>query len=111
MKKILFFVAIFVCLIIINNLIRSIASIWQKEELSLNAQKELNYQKERNRRLKSELSYVQTEEFIEKQARDKLFMTKPNEAIVIVPKADENKILPKKIEEKPNWRKWWELFF
>ena len=112
MKKALFIIAVIVCLITINNLVRSIYSIWQKEKLATDAEKQLNYQKEENERLKSELSYVQTQEFIEKQARDKLFMTRPNESVVLSSEdqGPEN-LANNKGENKPNWRKWVELFF
>ena len=112
MKKTLFIVAIIVFLIIINNLVHSIYSIWQKDKLADDAEKQLIYQKEENERLKSALSYVQTQEFIEKEARDKLFMTKPNESIVLGSediKKNENSQDPK--QDKPNWKKWVELFF
>lgn len=111
MKKTLFIVAVIVFLVIINNLVRSIYSIWQKDKLALNAEKALSFQKEENQRLKAELSYVQTPEFIEKEARDKLFMTKPNESVVLG-SGDQGKDLPNnKVENKPNWKKWLELFF
>lgn len=112
MKKTLFIVAVIVFLIIINNLVRSIYSIWQKDKLAEDAERELSYQKEENARLKSALSYVQTQEFIEKEARNKLFMTKPNESIVLdsqdVQKIDNSSDVK---QNQPNWRKWVELFF
>ena len=114
MKKISFIIAIVVFLIIINNLVRSIYSIWQKKDLAIDAQRELSFHKEENVRLKSELSYVQTQEFIEREARDKLFMGKPKESIVIgsQDEASEGKNLSNdKKEDKPNWKKWIELFF
>lgn len=111
MKKTLFIVAVIVFLIIINNLVRSIYSIWQKDKLALDAEKQLSYQKEENERLKSALSYVQTQEFIEKEARDKLFMTKPNESIVLGSQEIQNDKSPTTKQNKPNWKKWVELFF
>ena len=112
MKKILFILVVIVFLIIINNLTRSIYSVWQKDRVALDAQKQLNYQKEENEKLKSELSYIETQEFIERQARDKLFMTKPNESIVLDSKDHEGKNLSfDKRDNRENWRKWMELFF
>ena len=112
MKKSLFIVAIIIFLITINNLVGSIYSIWQKDKLVTDAQKQLIYQKEENERLKSALSYVQTQEFIEKEAREKLFMTKPNESIVLGSEdtqKNENSLTTE--QDKPKWKKWWELFF
>ena len=112
MKKTLFIVAIVVFLIIINNLVRSIYSIWQKDKLADDAEKQLAYQKGENTRLKSALSYVQTQEFIEKEARDKLFMIKPNESIVLDSEDIQKKDKSSDVKQnKPNWEKWVELFF
>lgn len=112
MKKVLFVVAVIACLIVINNLVRSIYFISQKDKLVLNAEKTLSYQKQENERLKSELSYVQTQEFVEKEARDKLFMTKPNESVVLGSEdAQKNDSSATKEATKPNWKKWAELFF
>lgn len=109
-KKILFFAAIIVCIITIQNLARSIYDLWHKQDLVVSAKKDLEREKEKNQRLRSELSYVQSQEFIESEARNKLFMVKPGESGVIVPPD-----LIKEKEEKreilvPNWQKWINLF-
>lgn len=110
MKKVLFIVIVVMLLIIINGLVRSIYDVWQKKDFVTQAQKELDFQKQANQRLKSQLSYVQTPEFIEKEARDKLFMVKKGEQKVLIPQESEN--LQKKQEDNdPNWKKWWNLFF
>jgi len=84
--------------------------IWQKRDFITQAQKELDFQKQENQRLKSALSYSQTTEFIEKQARDKLFMVKQGEQKVLIPKESENSQEALK-DNNPNWKKWWNLFF
>ncbi len=89
---------------------RSIYSIWQKNNLAIDAQKQLNYQKQEYERLKLELSYVKTQEFIEKEAREKLFMGKPKESIVLGTE-DKEAASNNKMVNKPNWKKWLELFF
>jgi cell division protein FtsB len=111
MKKILFIIIVSTLLLIINDLTRSIWDIWQKKDVVLQAQKTLSLEKQENQRLKSALSYSQTREFIEKQARDKLFMTKEGEKKVLIPKElkDSSKLLGK--DNNPNWKKWWNLFF
>ncbi len=113
MKKIIFITIIIVFLFVINNLVHSIYTIWQKKDFVTEAQKELEHQKQENQRLKSELSYSQTREFIEKQARDNLFMVKIGEQRVLVPKdVNEDEVLPNdKVKKIPNWKKWRDLFF
>ena len=113
MKKIFFITTVIIFLIIVNNLVRSIYDIWNKKDFVAKAEKELSFQKEQNDRLKSQLSFVQTPEFIEKEARDKLFMVKKGEQRVLVPKDGNSIQNPSKDgnENLPNWKKWWELFF
>lgn len=112
MKKVLAIFVVVVCLLIINNLIHSIYNLWQKRDLVTLAQEELNKAKEENTRLKSRLSLVDSPQFIEEEARNKLFLVKPGEEILITKglssassSAQSNK------NEKSNWQRWWELFF
>lgn len=90
---------------------RSLSDIWQKKDFVTQAQKELDFQKQENQRLKSALSYSQTREFVEREAYDKLFMVKKGEQKVLIPKESENlqDLLQK--NNNPNWKQWWNLFF
>lgn len=115
MKKVLFILVIVASVFIINNLIRSIYSLWQKQHLLVNAQKELAEEKKRNEALKKQLQVVESKEFVEKEARDKLFLAKPGESQVIIPRnasnssqIEENK---EKVVEEANWKQWWNVFF
>lgn len=110
MKKFLFVVIVVILLIIINNLARSIYDIWQKKDFVTEAEKTLSFQKQENQRLKSALSYSKTQEFIEKEARDKLFMVKKGEQKVLLSKDSEESVGEKK-DSLPNWKQWWNLFF
>src|SRR3990172_9501193 len=111
MKKIIFIIIVVILLFIINNLVNSVFNIWQKKDVVTQAQKELEYQKQENQRLKSALSYSQTQEFIEKEARNKLFMVKEGEQKVLIPKELEESQGLSKESNGPNWKKWWNLFF
>jgi cell division protein FtsB len=112
MKKITFIIIIVILLLVINGLLHSTWDIWQKKDVVLQAQNTLSAEKQENQRLKSAFLYSQTQEFIEKEARDKLFMVKKGEQKVLIPKelegGDENLAVG---ENLPNWRKWWNLFF
>ncbi|OGH09799.1 MAG: hypothetical protein A2152_00880 [Candidatus Levybacteria bacterium RBG_16_35_6] len=112
MKKIIYIATVIILLVIINNLTHSIYDLWHKQDLLTAAEKKLELEKERNKKLKAELSYVQSQQFIEEQARDKLFMSKPGEQDILIQK---NLIAPEKSKPKqdtrPNWQKWMELFF
>ncbi len=111
MKKIVYIVFVIVLLVIINNLIHSIFETWHKQDLLTNAQKQLEIEKNKNKKLKAELSYVKSPQFLEEQARDKLFMSKPGELDVLIPTKMISPQKPaKKIDNRQNWQKWIELF-
>lgn len=94
------------------NTARSIWDIYKKQDLLTDAQKELEKEKSENAKLKAQLSYVDTKEFVEEEARNKLFLVKEGEQEIILDDdlfgEEDNK---KQKEEKTNWEKWLELFF
>lgn len=112
MKKILFIVAIVASVFIINSLVRSIYDLWGKQDLITKAQDELAREKRENLDLRSKLSKAQSSKFVEEEARNKLLLIKPGEQQVIIPQdllsSDSAK---KKVDSRPNFRKWWDLFF
>ena len=113
-KKITFFTIIVILLLIINDLIHSIYSIWQKQDLVIQAQKNLSAEKNENRELKKEIAQVNQPQFIETQARDKLLLAKPGESVVIMPREElgaSTEAIPKQVDMRPNWKKWWDIFF
>lgn len=111
MKKILFIFTIIASVFIINNFIRSIYDLWKKQDLITSAQKELKLEKEKNQKLKEKLSYISSDKFIEEETRNKLFMVKPNEQILVLKDLNFATESAKIIDSRPNWRKWWDLFF
>jgi cell division protein FtsB len=112
MKRIAFVLLVIVLLLIINGLIHSIFDLWQKQDLLTSAQKELNLEQLKNTKLKSNLSYVQSQQFIDVEARNKLFLAKPGEQQVFISSdlTNANKEVTKR-EDIPNWQKWLQLFF
>lgn len=74
------------------------------------AQVEVERATEENQRLRLKLEYVQSEEFIEKEALEKLGMGRPGEKIVVGALEPTGEPNPEVEEDKPNWRKWWELY-
>jgi len=114
MKKILFFAVLIASVFVINNLSRSIYTLSQKQDLIVDTERELIKQKQENEKLKSKLVFVESEEFIEEVARNKLLLVKPGEQEVLIPQdlivrtGSPSANLQK---EEPNWKRWWELFF
>ncbi|HVA96173.1 MAG TPA: septum formation initiator family protein [Candidatus Acidoferrales bacterium] len=113
-KKIAFFTIIIILLLTINDLTHSLYSIWQKQDLIIQAQKNLAAEKKENKELKKEIAQVNQPQFVETQARDKLLLAKPGEGIVILPKdqfAASSSASQKSVDTRPNWKKWWDVFF
>jgi cell division protein FtsB len=112
MKRIGFVLLVIVLLLIINGLIHSIFDLWQKQDLLTSAQKELNLEQLKNTKLKSDLSYAQSQQFIDEEARNKLFLAKPGEQQIFISSdlVSANKEATRS-ENLPNWQKWLHLFF
>lgn len=75
------------------------------------AQKQLAVEKKENSRLKQTLSEAEKVEFVESQARDKLFLVKPGENVVLLPKKTYSEVKTAEEERLPNWQAWVNLFF
>ncbi len=111
MKRFLFMAILIVSLVIIRNLVTSIYNLWQKQYLIVSAQKELEVEKKKSLELKKKLVYAESTAFIEEQARNKLFLSKPGEKEIILSNISKSDNSSKNKENDPNWKKWWELFF
>jgi cell division protein FtsB len=112
MKKAAFVLIVLILLFIINGLLHSIYDLWHKQDLLISAQKDLEKERFQNQKLKAELSYAQTPQFIEEQAHNKLFLVKPGEQEVLIAPDLKNKSQPQKqAQDIPNWQKWLQLFF
>lgn len=97
-------------------IVSSVKDLWfwsQKGSEVEKTQLKLETTIEEKNRLEKQLEYVKSADFVEKEARDKLGMSKPGETIVILPDNVE-KIVggqeEKKKVEIPNWKKWGQLF-
>jgi len=100
------------------SLIRNIQTILSSDQKIDSADQKLEEVKVINDELKQEVKKVESEHFVELQARDKLGLAKDGETVVILPdeatlrrmappqEAFEHSSLP-----DPNWRRWWKLFF
>lgn len=114
MKKILYLLIILTSLYIMNNLVRSIYNLWQKKDLITAAKTELVKQQNENEKLQDQLKQVKRKDFIEEQARDKLFMVREGEKVVILPQTQAEK--PEEgrpVQSQPRqaiWQQWIALF-
>ncbi len=114
LKKIGFFIIIIVSVLIINNLVNSTYTLWQKKHLVEKTRLELESEKEKNKMLKKKLAQVNRQQFIEEEARNKLFLAKLGEQVIVIPEkylqaTPSSRPQPK--DTRPNWKKWWDVFF
>lgn len=110
MRRYIYIITIVVLLLVINGLAHSIYDIWNKRDIVSDANRQLSQEKLKNQKLKAELSYVQTKGFVEEEARNKLFLSKPDEKVIIVPQASQSAGEKREVQIV-NWQKWWKLFF
>ena len=111
MKKAGFILIVIVLLLIINSLAHSIYDLWHKQDLLTTAQKELVSEKLKNKKIKAGLSYAKSPQFLEEEARNKLFLVKPGEREVIISQKLNQNNSQKPQDNTPNWKKWLNLFF
>jgi cell division protein FtsB len=114
-KKIVFFIFIVFSLFVINDSVHSIYSLWKKHDLLDQAKKTLSVEREENDELKEQLKVVTAPHFVEGVARDKLFLVKPGEGIVVVAPTEylpaSSSARVKFVERRANWQQWRDVFF
>lgn len=113
MRNIFKIILVIILAIIAKNLIFSIHVQLTNTDTVTTLEQDLQMKKYDNEFLKQKLSYVKSNEFVEKQARDKLGLVKQGEFIVIGPgPVQKQKNEPLQIQDDtPNYKKWWKLFF
>lgn len=64
--------------------------------------------------LKSKKEFYQTEEFIQREARENLGLTDNNDLIVVLPELPDlssEKLINSPSPDLPVWKQWWDVFF
>jgi len=75
------------------------------------ARRELAQAQTENGRLEARLKEVQSPEFVEREARERLGWGREGEVVLLLPEQKmDNGQLKIENESKPNWRKWWDLY-
>jgi cell division protein FtsB len=113
-KKIVFLGVVIASIFVINSLVHSIYNLWQKNDLVVKTKQDLEKEKKENQTLKKKLGQVTRPQFVEEEARNKLFLAKPGEGIIMIPTDYQHaspSAAPKPPDTRPNWQQWWETFF
>lgn len=113
MKKVIYAIIIIFSIYISNNLIQSIYNLLQKQDLVTMASAELVKEKNEYEKLKDQLEKVKRVDFIEEEARNKLFMVQPGEQLVLVPQEvlqASQKVEDQEKPDLPYWQQWLSIF-
>ena len=85
--------------------------LWRTRSIVQDAQIRLEKARLENQRLTQKLAEIQSDEFVERETREKLGLGKPGETILILPDQNSTQYSEKSTqEEKPNWKKWADLW-
>jgi len=113
-KKIINYLILAIGIGLIISLSRDIWRLLKVGDRIKEAQSKVEEQEERNRELRAQKEYYLSEEFVEKEARNKLNLSKEREKVVILPPNVRELVgqaEPQKPPMVPNWRRWWNFFF
>lgn len=110
--KAISWIIIIIGVVLIINISRSIYDLSTRSQLVNNAHERLMEVQEKNAILREEYRRVQSNEYIEKVAREKLGLGKEGETVYILPKTKIDQIPEENKEENkvPIWRQWLSLF-
>ena len=117
MRRRLYQLAVIIAsLFIINGLTRGLLELSGQQKRLDRAQQELKKLEHKQVELKQQLKYYQSDEYVEKIARDKLLLAKEGETVLLLPKSQtqNNQQLTisnqQSFDDLPNWQKWARLF-
>lgn len=112
-RKVAYLGLILFFLLAANNLVHSIYDLWHKQQIINQNKQQLESERAENQKLKRELSYAQSNEFVEQEAYNKLFMVKPGEQQVVIAQsvlAARSKTVSKTKQNQSNWQQWLQTF-
>jgi len=110
-KKLLPVLIILILLIVVKNNLTYILNFVNHGSALEKLQENLNEEKKKNEYLKTRLSIVKNDEFVKDEAQNKLGMLKSGEFFVIAPTVAPPDTRTFDFDDKPNWQKWFQLFF
>ena len=112
-RKAVLITLVLVGLLITYNLLVQITDAVKSGERLSDAAEVVYKLEAKNRELKKKLIQIQSPQFIEEQARDKLGLSKTGETIVIIPDDKLKMVMGASESAKPrlpNWLGWWKVF-
>ncbi len=120
LSRIKYFALVVLLVLATYNISRTTLEIYKSSRRLSEMEKEVEAKKSENASLKDRLKYTLTNEFVEKEARNKLNLVKPGEKILI-PTSDVRRsgqeeglqalLDQNEVENRSNFEKWLMLFF
>ena len=110
------YLVVLILLLLTISLVRNILRVSQAGDREKIVGGRVENLKEENEKLKNELEKIESEAYVEFQARDKLGLAKEGEIIVVLPDDEILRKIAPLIEEEeeslpdPTWKKWIHLF-
>lgn len=117
MKKYLHWGVLAICLFLIVSMGRSTWALFSRGDAIKEAEDQVKKLEEEQARLLELKEEVESEEFKEKEVREKLGLAKPGEVVVVLPSDEVLKRLAPEFdqehfaEEEPIYKRWIKLFF
>ena len=116
LKKLTNWIFLIVALILSISLIQNIRHVAGSGDKINEAEKQISELEKEQKNLQTQVQFVKSDAFVEKQLRDKLGLAKPGELVVVLPDSELVKKYAPKVEDEevslpdPNWKKWEKLF-
>jgi cell division protein FtsB len=110
-KRLITFVVVIFCLFCIIQICWSIVNLWQKGGLVTEQVQILKQKQSENDQLKQKLVEVESNDYIEKEARNKLNMQKEGDVVVVLPKNLPQIEKTSDSSQLSNWQKWAKMIF
>ena len=110
------YAALLLVAVLIISLIRNVLKLSSANEKIKREADVVESLKDKKEEIQKQLEYVQSQDFIEQEARNKLGLAKEGEIIIILPDEESlKKLSPRREEEQellpePNWKRWLGLF-
>ncbi len=110
MKKVIYSIIIILCLASITRSVQEISAILQKKSIITQAEQKQTALSQRNTSLKQQIVRTQGPDYIQEEARNKLFLSLPNETRVLVPSQTNQTSEVSTQTILPNWQQWLKSF-
>jgi cell division protein FtsB len=116
MKKNFHWLVIAISVFMIISLSRSVVDLWERQNIVKQEEKRLQEVEKKHNELTKTFQMVQTNAFVEKEARERLGMAKAEDTVIIMDTAqvsqeNNNGGKREELESAPNWKLWWQMFF